>query len=149
DIVILFRAMTDVQHYEAALRDNGLDYYVVGGQAFFAQQEVLDLVNLCRALDDPDDEVALAGVLRSPFFSLSDDALLALARSRDEEQRANARRVTLTAALGLPPLASLSGPQQGRMAFAAKVLAELRDMKDRLPLARLILLAVEQTGYDA
>ncbi|HTI51064.1 MAG TPA: UvrD-helicase domain-containing protein, partial [Planctomycetaceae bacterium] len=59
DIVILFRAMTDVRFYEAALRDNGLDYYVVGGQAFFAQQEVFDLVNLCRALDDPDDEVAL------------------------------------------------------------------------------------------
>src|SRR4029077_9155039 len=72
DIVILFRAMSDVRYYEEALRANGLDCYVIGGRAFFAQQEIFDVVNLCQYLNDVDDEVALIGVLRSPFFSLSD-----------------------------------------------------------------------------
>src|SRR4029079_12430851 len=49
-----------------------------GGRAFFAQQEIFDVVNLCQFLDDIDDEAALIGVLRSPFFSLSDDAVFAL-----------------------------------------------------------------------
>ena len=34
------------RYEEASLREYGLDYYVVGGRAFFSQQEVFDVVNL-------------------------------------------------------------------------------------------------------
>src|SRR5262249_6488960 len=44
DVVLLFRAMTNVELYEAALRRHGLDYYLVGGRAFFAQQEIYDIL---------------------------------------------------------------------------------------------------------
>ena len=74
DIVILFRALSNVQEYESALRSYGLDYYLVGGKAFFAQQEVFDLLNLCRYLNDPDDLIGLVGILRSPFFNVSDES---------------------------------------------------------------------------
>src|SRR5262249_3395894 len=67
DVVLLFRAMSNVHLYEAALRQAGLDYYLVGGRAFFAQQEIYDLLNLLRALENPQDGVSLAGTLRSPF----------------------------------------------------------------------------------
>ncbi|MGQ0636265.1 MAG: UvrD-helicase domain-containing protein [Planctomycetaceae bacterium] len=177
DIVILFRAMTDVRLYEDALRRYGLDYYVVGGQAFYSQQEIFDVVNLCRCLDDPDDEIALMGVLRSPFFSLSDDALFALAQppalaasparevqktlfaepgaadearppgERDEDS--SHARLPLFAALQQPPPAWLAEEQRERIAFAAAILSELRKGKDRWPLARLLTMAVDRTGYDA
>ena len=32
-----------------------MDYYLVGGRAFFAQQEIYDLLNLLRALENPQD----------------------------------------------------------------------------------------------
>src|SRR5205807_5171490 len=80
DVVLLFRAMTNVPIYEAALRARGLDYYLVGGWAFFAQQEIYDLLNLLRALENPQDGLSLAGALRSPFCCLSDEALFLLAR---------------------------------------------------------------------
>ena len=86
DIVILFRALSSVQDYETALRRYGLDYYLVKGKAFFAQQEIFDLLNLCRYLDDCDDLVGLVGVLRSPFFNLSDDSIQALAFHTDTPQ---------------------------------------------------------------
>lgn len=149
DVVILFRAMTAVREYEEALRRHGLKYYVVGGQAFYAQQEVFDLVNLCRCLDDPDDEVALVGVLRSPFFSLSDDAVFALAEHVDLPNFAAPVRISLFARLRQPPPTWLSDEQRERVAFAGQVLSELRSQKDRLPLARLLTLAVDRTGYDA
>ena len=78
DIAILFRTLSNAAIYEAALADLGIDYYLVGGKTFFAQQEVFDLLNLCRWLDDPADEIPLVGILRSPFFNLSDDAIFAL-----------------------------------------------------------------------
>jgi len=83
DIVLLFRAMSNVHLYEAALRSQGLDYYLVGGRAFFAQQEVCDLLNLLRALENPQDAVSLAGALRAPFCCLSDEALFVFGRHTD------------------------------------------------------------------
>ena len=139
DIVILFRALSNVQEYESALRRYGLDYYLVGGKAFFAQQEVFDLLNLCRYLNDPDDLIGLVGILRSPFFNLSDDTIQALSRDR----------LTLHDSLFAEPPAFLDDEQQRRLSFARDVLTELRAVKDRLPLAELLTRAIERTGYDA
>lgn len=168
DIVILFRALSNVQDYEAALREEGLDYYLVGGKAFYAQQEVFDLLNLCRYLDDSDDVVALVGILRSPFFNLSDDSIHALAlhsgdagspSSPDERRRSDASDAppalptrptfSLHDALLLEPPGYLPTDQQTRIRFAASLLTELRQLKDRIPLSELLTQAMERTGYDA
>ena len=94
-MAFLFRAMTDVWHYETALADLDFDYHTIGGSAFYAQQEVRDVVSVLSVVEDPLDEVALAGALRSPFFSLSDDSpLLAGAQVRggtDRGSRASRR----------------------------------------------------------
>ena len=139
DIVILFRALSNVQEYESALRRYGLDYYLVGGKAFFAQQEVFDLLNLCRYLNDCDDLIGLVGILRSPFFNFSDDTIQALSRDR----------LTLHESLFAAPPTFLDDEQQRRLSFARDVLTELRAVKDRLPLAELLTRAIERTGYDA
>ena len=84
DFALLFRALTNVEYYEEALRRHGIDYYLVGGHAFYAQQEIYDLLNLLRTLDSPCDEVSLAGVLRSPMFGLLDETLFWLLRDRED-----------------------------------------------------------------
>ncbi len=81
DVAILFRALPDVRFYEEALRRHGIPYYLVGGGAFYAQQEIFDLLNLLRAIDAPADTVSLTGALRSPFFSLTDETLFWLAQN--------------------------------------------------------------------
>ena len=151
DIVILFRALSNVHEYETALRQFGLDYYLVGGKTFFAQQEVFDLLNLCRYLDDPDDLIGLVGVLRSPFFNLSDDAIQALAMSSvpDKDRTTSTERQTLHDRLQSDPPAFLSEEQRWRISFARDVLSDLRATKDRLPLSKLLAWAVARTGYDA
>ena len=139
DIVILFRALSDVRHYEQALRDCRLEYYLVGGRAFYAQQEVFDLLNLLRSLNEPDDEISLLGVLRSPFFGLTDDTLMTLVR--------HARN--LEDGLEDPPLAELPESQRLLVIHAQSVLSELRAVKDRLSLTGLITRALDLTAYDA
>ena len=80
DIAILFRTLSSVQFYEEALRRYSIDYYLVGGHAFYAQQEIHDVVNLLRTLASPADGVSLAGTLRSPMFALADETLFWLAQ---------------------------------------------------------------------
>ncbi|MCH7989749.1 MAG: UvrD-helicase domain-containing protein, partial [Planctomycetes bacterium] len=143
DVAILFRTLSNVALYEEALRRYGIKYYLIGSRAFYAQQEVYDLVNLCRYLIDADDEVSLVGILRSPFFSLSDDTLFALGDTWGSLSEA----VTNLTAESVPK--HLCEEQQRQAVFAGGLLAELRSQKDRLPLTQLLNLAIEQTGYDA
>lgn len=140
DFALLFRAMSDVDVYESALRDYGLDYYLVGGRAFYAQQEIYDLVNLLRTLASEADEVSLVGALRSPFFSLSDDTLYWLGQHPQG----------LTAGLFDAEIhPSIERVQQPRVQRAAAVIRELRSKKDRLSITALIQESLRLTGYDA
>lgn len=140
DIAILFRALSDVALYEEALRRYGISYYVVGGRAFYAQQEIYDLLNLLRAVAYPADTLSLAGALRSPIFALADETLFWLAQHHGG----------MAAGLAADPLPAAIGPrQQQRVRHATAVLQALRDMRDRVPIAQLIHEALHRTGYDA
>jgi ATP-dependent helicase/nuclease subunit A len=140
DIAVLFRAMSDAAIYEEVFRRRGVDYYLVGGRAFFAQQEVYDLVNLCTFLNDPADSIALVGVLRSPFFSLSDDTIVAMTRVGEISPRE---------ALRQSPPSGLPETQAEQFRLAARVIDELLEQKDRIPLSELLELALARTAYDA
>lgn len=140
DIAILFRTLGDVQSYEEALREYGLDYYLVGGHAFYAQQEIFDVLNLLRAVASAADEVSLAGVLRSPFFALADETLFWLSDTTG----------TLNAGLLAPQLPSQLSPEElTKTAAAADAIRHLRAIKDRIPIAALLNTALDRTGYDA
>jgi ATP-dependent helicase/nuclease subunit A len=140
DVVLLFRAMSNVELYETALRKYGLNYYLVGGRAFFAQQEIYDLLNLLRALENPQDAVSLAGTLRSPFCCLSDEALFVIGRHPEG----------LWAGLHDQAFWSrLPAEQQPRAHRARASLNRWRSLKDRLPIARLLGKVFEDSGYDA
>lgn len=140
DIAILFRALSDVDLYEKALRDQGIDYYLVGGHAFYAQQEIFDLLNLLRAVNSTADVVSLVGALRCGMFSLTDESVYWLSQHPDGLW---AGLVASRLPTQLPP------EQKAQVRFAAQTLTELRSMKDRLRVSELIELALERTGYDA
>jgi ATP-dependent helicase/nuclease subunit A len=74
-ISILFRAMTSAHIYERALRKAGIPYVNLSGRGFYSKQEVQDVLNYFRWLEDAGDEVAKLAVLRSPFYLISDEGL--------------------------------------------------------------------------
>ena len=76
DICILMPRRTGIRTLELALDDAGVAYRLEGASLIFATQEVRDLVNCLRAIDDPSDQVALVAALRSPAFACSDVNLL-------------------------------------------------------------------------
>ncbi|HYE98976.1 MAG TPA: UvrD-helicase domain-containing protein, partial [Planctomycetota bacterium] len=83
DVAILFRSLVDVGMYIEALRARGIPYVVEGEKYFYGTQEVIDVVNLLRAIAHPHDRVALAGVLRSPFGGWADQELYDRRKSLD------------------------------------------------------------------
>lgn len=75
DIAVLFRAMTDIKLYEDTFKRYGIPYYIIAGSGFYARQEIKDILNYLKALDNPADKIAIAGVLRSPMVGLTDNGL--------------------------------------------------------------------------
>ena len=80
DIALLTRVGTSVRIYTDALRRYGIAFNTEMDHDFFRKQEINDVLLLLRAIADPEDKIALAGVLRSPFGGFSDPALYELAQ---------------------------------------------------------------------
>src|SRR5215831_2362149 len=80
DIAILFRKLTDIHDYLEPFRRNGIRYVVEGERHFYAAKEIIDTVNLFRAIENPYDRLALVGVLRSPLGGLTDQTIYELHR---------------------------------------------------------------------
>ncbi len=139
DITILFRSMSNVAIYEEALRENGIDYYLIGGRAFFAQQEIQDILNVLRVIENASDAIALAGVLRSPMGGLNDESLLLLSFGKGD----------LWDCLQGDSLPDLPLEQTEAIHRIRKWLGEWRAIKDRVGIAELLQKIIDDTGYDA
>ena len=77
-IALIFRKLTQTQVYLDALRRHDIAYITDGEKHFYRRQEVIDVVNLLRVIDNPHDTIALVGILRSPLGGMMDRDLLAL-----------------------------------------------------------------------
>ena len=76
DICILIRTRTGLRTLETALEEANVPYRLEGSSLVFATQEVMDLLNCLKAIDDPADQVAVVAALRSPAFACTDVELL-------------------------------------------------------------------------
>ncbi|HET9324248.1 MAG TPA: UvrD-helicase domain-containing protein [Gaiellaceae bacterium] len=81
EIVLLFAAGTDAEWYEQELRGLGIPTYRATGRGYFGQQQVVDLLNYLRLLQNRYDDQALVSVLASPFIGVSNDTLFLLRRA--------------------------------------------------------------------
>ena len=72
DVCILIRSRTGLGILTRALEAAGIPYRLEGNSLIFGAQEVQDLLNCLRAIDDPSDQVSVVAALRSPAFACSD-----------------------------------------------------------------------------
>jgi ATP-dependent helicase/nuclease subunit A len=68
DILVLMRSRTSGAVYEQAFREAGIPIVPSGRGQLAASREVRDMLCLLRWLVYPDDDAALAGVMRSPLL---------------------------------------------------------------------------------
>ena len=83
DIAILLASINRAQNFAAALRTVGIPFHIIDGKGFFEKQEIIDLFNLLSILDNSRRNLELIGVLRSPYFGLSDETITELCLARE------------------------------------------------------------------
>jgi ATP-dependent exoDNAse (exonuclease V) beta subunit len=141
DFAVLFARMTTSLRYEYALQRRNLPYYVVGGTGFFSRQEVYDVLNALRVIDNTFDDIALFGLLRSAMFGADDNVLLHIASTVEPPYFDQLTDGTV--------LDGIPEPQARQLRFAHELLVSLHREKDALGPAAIIERVLEQTGYQA
>jgi ATP-dependent helicase/nuclease subunit A len=134
EFAVLLRSSAALPAYLDAFKRRGIPYAVEIERFFYEAPEVSDFLNLLRALDDPHDRVALAGLLRSPLAALSDEGLLSLAREGALSYRRD------------PPAKLLPEPERRRAAALFEALRTLRARVGRDPLGEVAAAAFEATN---
>ncbi len=70
DIALLFPGTTEIETFEEALQARGIGYQFEGGRRFHLRREVHDLAVVLGALDNPENELMMAGALQTLFFRI-------------------------------------------------------------------------------
>src|ERR1043166_5990725 len=158
DIALLFRAMTNVQIYESAFRRANIPYQTVLGRGFYEREEITDLIQLLRFLDNKTDELALAAVLRSPLCGVSDNALLALrcapfldaldSADADPLKHFTQTRRLYGALLNHRKIAFISLDEHLLLDRAADLISGLIARQHHYALSTLLRFAVEQSEFE-
>ncbi len=87
DIALLFRSSTTINAYTNALRRANISFSVEEDRDFYHRQEVNDLLNLLRCLNDPEDKISLVGVMRSPLGALTDEEVYQASQRKELDYR--------------------------------------------------------------
>jgi ATP-dependent helicase/nuclease subunit A len=138
DIAILLRSRVPLPELELALARTGIPYVVTGGVGYFQTQDILDFHSYLRFLQNDGDDVALLGILRSPFFTISDVELF--------EAVVRGRRDTLWQDLLTQRKRGLLAP---RLAGALALLQEDLVVCSRLSAPDVLSRIISRTRYQA
>ena len=138
DIAILARGKAPFETYSQVLPALGVPAVDTGGGNLLDIREAKDGLAVLRFLADPHDDVALAAILRGPFFALDDRALLRLAESRATEDDS-----------WWPALQTLQTTTDEAFERAHRVLAGLLETRWTQPPSRVVQVLDQETGYSA
>ncbi|MEW5868855.1 MAG: UvrD-helicase domain-containing protein [Chloroflexota bacterium] len=135
-MALLFRSSTAYAAYEMALERAGIPFVTIAGRGFYDRPEIRDLLNALAAIANPGDNLALAGLLRSPGIGMTDASLYRLRYSGD--------------ALGKQPLwESLRGSTLASAVRAYRIINDLHTLSGRSTVADVLKRYLDSTGYRA
>ncbi len=125
DIIILLRNRTNAAHYEKALHKLNIPFIGSERGTLLDCLEVNDIIMLLNWLITPFNNIALASILRSPLFSISDHNLIEIAQihSKDTSQSNwfDKIKILLTQKKPEPKLEKAVGLLQRWQAIATKI----------------------------
>ncbi len=144
DVALLFRASTAFGVYEDALERAGIPFVTVAGRGFYDRPEIRDLLNALVAISDPSDDLAMAGLLRSPAIGLS-DATIYLLRWESDCLRSLWQAVTNPQS----SISNLPEDEAARITRARYIMEDLNRWAGRATVAEVLKRFLDTSDYMA
>ncbi len=140
DIAVLIPVRTRVGELTKALIERNIPFIQLGGKGFYSCEEVLNLSSLIYYLADGRDTVALASMLRSPLFALSDTSLFAVHEAGRGDIYSGMRSISKSGD------SRLSSEEVEGVALALEILDEIVAMSKVAPASRVLSRMLHRTG---
>ncbi|MFK5915519.1 MAG: UvrD-helicase domain-containing protein [Woeseiaceae bacterium] len=126
DIIILLRSRSHVSDYERAFRQEGIPYIGATKGTLLKSLEVADMLDLLHWLILPYDNLSLAGILRSPIFSVTNDDLIEISQISKGSWFERLKQYTKT------------NPKQVHISHALALLTRWQEASSKLPVHDLL-----------
>lgn len=149
DIAFLSRVWGPLEVYGGALAAEGIPAVHAGGGNLLDTREARDGLVLLRFLADTSDDVALAAILRGPYFAVEDTVLQRLAETKSRQQSwwdLLRPQKPHNESVGDADAEDKSG---GVLPAAGDVLRDLLEQRQVEPPSSLLEMADKVTGYTA
>jgi len=139
DFAVLGRSLNALEPVRLALAKAGIPALVAGGRTFYETREVRDITAWLAVLVNPRNEIALAGLLRSPLAAVRDESLLRLCAAGplgDSFERLTALDLT-----------AFDGGDRECLAALRARLDRVRPLRDAVSPDRLAAIALDESDY--
>lgn len=144
DIVILLRSLSGwAESFAQVLNEEGIPAHTVSQTGYFSTVEVQTVLSMLRILDNPRQDIPLAGVLRSPIGGMTDEELAVL-RLYEKELPFHASVLALCKSLETEPPKNQTEEKLQRF---YQTYTELRAKVSDTPIHELTELVLKETGY--
>jgi ATP-dependent helicase/nuclease subunit A len=139
DITILVRRIKSAAIIKSELNSLGIQARIVGGEGFFQQQEIVDLLSALKLMIDPSHQLATLVVLRSPLVLLEDNDLLAVF--------AHDSSISLLSAKKALEAGTISEKSAKRLELFLKALEEIKLQVAEIGLTNALDILVEKLDF--
>ncbi len=136
DAAILLRSRNNLKILEQHLNKYRIPYVITGGIGFYQTQEIYDFFNYFQFLLNNHDDVALVGIMRSPFFSISDSELFSIASIKKTEDFWSKVKIY-----------SEKSTASEQLKRCVDILTDNIQYANRLPIPLLVQRIIRQTGW--
>ena len=144
DVAVMYRTNAQSRVLEAAFRDAGLPYRLVGATSFYERKEIRDLLAYLRLLHNPSDSVSFARIVNVPSRRIGK-------RTRDllvawgSEHNLSAFRAA--AAVGGPDGPEVSSRAVSSLQAFVEMIEEGRRLASEATVVELLDFVLRKTGY--
>jgi DNA helicase-2/ATP-dependent DNA helicase PcrA len=143
DCAVLYRTNAQSRAFEDVLLRRGIPYRLVGGLRFYERREVKDVLAYLRLVANPRDSVSFSRVVNVPKRKLGDRSVAEL------ERLARRKRISpFEAVTALDDSADITTAARTALADFGRLIADLRDMSERMPLPQFLDRVLDDTGYQ-
>jgi DNA helicase-2/ATP-dependent DNA helicase PcrA len=142
DFAVLYRTNKQSRTIEVALTQRGIPYQVIGGTSFYDRKEIKDITAYLRVIDNEFDALALDRIINVPRRGIGDTTVNKI------EDYAITCQIPFTKAVEMvEDIPAISKGTKLKIAEFIKLVYYLREQAKVMPIAELIMLIINETGY--
>lgn len=141
DMAVLYRTNAQSRMFEELLVKSGLPYIMVGGLKFYDRKEIKDVLAYLRVLFNFQDNQGMLRIINVPRRGIGGATIEKLQALADEYN------CSLFELITDPLKLANAGRIAGKLENFAKIMAELKNMVDKVSVKELIEAVVHKTGY--